>query len=142
MIDARDYLSSFQKAEARIEIKQRQLKDLQDRLTCITAPMDKELVSHTRNVGAMADTVSLIIDLEHELEEQTVEYIRRKREAYQLLEQITPEKSVYLIEHYIEGKTLAEIGRTHHIEKRWVKRRVASAMVDFQLVLDQHMSQI
>ncbi len=141
MIDARVYLSSFQKAEARIEIKKRQLMDLQDRLTCITAPMDKELVSHTRNVDAMPDTIALIIDLKNELEAQTVENIRRKREAYQLLEQIDPEKSVYLIEHYIEGKTLTEISRTHHIEKRWVKRRIASAIADFQLVLNQYVAQ-
>ncbi len=141
MIDARVYLSSFQKAEARIEIKKRQLMDLQDRLTCITAPMDKELVSHTRNVDAMPDTIALIIDLKNELEAQTAENFRRKREAYQLLEQIDPEKSVYLIEHYIEGKTLAEISRTHHIEKRWVKRRIASAIADFQLVLNQYVAQ-
>ena len=141
MIDARVYLSSFQKTEARIEIKKRQLMDLQDLITCITAPMDKELVSHTRNVDAMPDTIALIIDLKNELEAQTVENIRRKREAYQLLEQIDPEKSVYLIEHYIEGKTLTEISRTHHIEKRWVKRRIASAIADFQLVLNQYVAQ-
>ncbi len=141
MINARVYLGSFQKAEARIEIKKRQLMDLQDRLTCITAPMDKELVSHTRNVDAMSDTIALIIDLKNELEEQTAAYIRRKREAYQLLEQIAPEKSIYLIEHYFDGKSLTEISGMHHIDKRWAKRRIASAIADFQLVLDQHMSQ-
>ena len=52
-VNALEYLKSFRLAESRIQLKTRQVKDLQDRLLCISAPMDKEVVSHTPNVAAM-----------------------------------------------------------------------------------------
>ena len=137
IINAREYLRSFKTEESRVQLKTRQLKDLQDRLQCISAPMDKEVVSHTPNVGIMADMVAMIVDMQNEIEQQTAEILCRKREAYLLLNQIDPEKASLLIDHFIDEKSLTEIGRTRHIEKRWVKRRIASAIADFQGVLDR-----
>ena len=51
MTDAREYLESIRSLEIRIQMKIRQVKKLRDSLTSITAPMDKEQVTHTKNVG-------------------------------------------------------------------------------------------
>ncbi len=136
-IDAREYLRSFKVAETRIQLKARQAKDLQDRLLSISAPIDKEVVSHTPNVGIMADMVAMIVDMQKEIELQTADILRRKREVYLLLNKIDPEKASLLIDHFIEKKSLSEIGKIRHIERRWVKRRIASAIADFQIVLDR-----
>ena len=86
MTDARKYLESFRIQESRIQLKTEQVQSLQERLTSITAPMDKEQVSHTKNVGIMADTVAMIVDIQRESDQQTADLYRRKREAYQLLD--------------------------------------------------------
>ena len=88
MTDARKYLESFRIQESRIQLKTEQVQSLQERLTSITAPMDKEQVSHTKNVGIMADTVAMIVDIQREIDQQTADLYRRKREAYQLLEKL------------------------------------------------------
>ena len=55
MIDARDYLNSFRIADSKIQLKSQQMQKLRERLLSLSAPMDKEQVSHTPNVGIMAD---------------------------------------------------------------------------------------
>ena len=55
MTDAREYLTSIRKAEERLSLKKRQVENLRDRLTSLSVPTDKEVVSHTPNVGVMAD---------------------------------------------------------------------------------------
>lgn len=47
MIDAREYLHSFRIADSKIQLKIQQVQKLNDRLLSLTAPMDKEQVSHT-----------------------------------------------------------------------------------------------
>ena len=113
MTDAREYLRSFRLAESRIQLKTRQVKDLQDRLLCISAPMDKEMVSHTPNVGVMADTIAMIIDLQNEIDQQAAEIVNQKRELFRMLDQIDPEYATLLTEHYLDGMSFVEIGRIH-----------------------------
>ena len=48
MIDAREYLHSFRIADSKIQLKIQQVQKLNDRLLSLTAPMDKEQVSHTK----------------------------------------------------------------------------------------------
>ena len=67
MTDAREYLTSIRKAEERLSLKKRQVENLRDRLTSLSVPTDKEVVSHTPNVGVMADTVAMIADMEAEI---------------------------------------------------------------------------
>ena len=64
MVDAREYLSYFRVAESRIRLKIKQIQSLQDRLRSISVPMDNEQVSHTRNVEIMAETISIIVDMQ------------------------------------------------------------------------------
>lgn len=138
MIDAREYLSSFRKAEARLKLKIQQLQDLQDRLTSFSAPMDRELVSHTKNTGTMADTIAIVLDMKNEISSQSSEIIRRKQEAYGLLDQISPENAIILMAHYFEGESLTQLGNRLHIVKRTAQRRLNDALEEFQDVLDRY----
>ena len=70
MIDAQEYLTSIQQAGQRIELKIQQVKSLREQLQSISAPLDKEQVSHTRNVAVMSDTIATIVDMEKEIDQQ------------------------------------------------------------------------
>ena len=138
MIDARTYLESFRPAESRLQLKITQLNGIRERMLSITAPSGKELVSHTPNVGIIADTVAMIIDMENEVEKQVNDIIEKKREAYLLLDQLKPESAQILMDYFFEGKSLYEISNSLHIVKRHAQRKLNGAINEFQVVLNQN----
>ena len=111
MIDAREYLNYFRIAESRIELKAKQIQSLQDRLLSLSPVLDQEHVSHTKNVAVMADTIAIITDIQRDIDQQTSEIFQRRREASQLLDQISPENATILIARYFDGKTVQGISQ-------------------------------
>ena len=71
MIEAKKYLKSFKARENKIALKIARVKALRDKLTSLSVPMDKEQVSHTKNVSIMADTIAMIADIEKEIDQQS-----------------------------------------------------------------------
>ncbi len=137
IINARNYLRSIRSAEMKLQLKKKQVSDLRERLTSISAPMDKEVVSHTPNAGVMADTIAMILDMEAEINNQSAELILREVKAYELLNMLDPDYSSLLIEHYIKGKRMTEISKERHLELRWAKQKVSNALAGLQKILDQ-----
>ena len=78
-----------------------------------------------------------LIDLEKEVDQQTSEYLKAKREALRLLERIKPESATILVERYFEGKTFIEIGKIIFVTERQAQRRCKEAIREFQRVLDE-----
>lgn len=138
MIKALDYLDSIRTMEIRIQIKTRQVQHLRDTMNNVTAPMDKEQVSHTKNVSAMADTIAMIIDIEEEIEELRIKLSTRQKEIISLLNRMKPENASILSGRYIEGKTTKELGNMLFLSRRQIERRLKDAQVEFQLVLNSH----
>lgn len=136
-MNARNYLKSIQAKESRIKIKMQQIQRLRDRLLSTSAPMDKEQVSHTTNVGVMADTIAMIVDMQKEVDMQSAEYLKQKWEAMTLMDQIKPESAEILIDRYFEGKTFPEIGKERFITGRQAQRKEYTAIKEFQQVLDE-----
>lgn len=137
MIDAQVYLASIRAMGIRLQTKIQQVQRLRDSLQSITASLDQEFVSHTKSVGAMADTIAMMIDIEKEVDQQTSEYLKAKREALRLLERIKPESATILVERYFEGKTFIEIGKIIFVTERQAQRRCKEAIREFQRVLDE-----
>ena len=136
MIDAREYLSYFKIAEARIELKLRQIQSLQNRLFSISAISSNEPVKQTRNVAVMADTVALIIDMQKEIDLQTSVILEKKHEAYLLLDKIKPENAAILMDRFLEGKTVMSISQRMQVTKRQTQRKLKDAIEEFQIVLN------
>ena len=136
MIDAREYLNYFRIAESRIGLKIKQIKSLQDRLFTLSPSLDHEHVSHTKNVTVMADTIAIITDIQRDIDQQTSEIFQRKREAFQLLDKISPENAAVLIERYFDGKTVQAICQIIHVTKRQAQRRINEAIEELQGVLN------
>jgi len=136
MIDAREYLNYFRIAESRIELKAKQIQSLQDRLLSLSPALDQEHVSHTKNVTVMADTIAIITDIQRDIDQQTSEIFQRKREAYQLLDQINPENAALLMDRYFNRKTILNISHSIHVTKRQTQRKLNDAIEEFQAVLN------
>lgn len=141
-MNAREYLESFRHSEKKIELKISQVQKLHESLTMLSAPMDKEQVSHSRNVSIMAETVAQIVDMEREIDQQTAELFQKKRHAFALLDKIDPMEASILIEHYIDAKTLKRISEDLFITERHVCRRIHDAISHFQKVLDSEPDEI
>ena len=137
MIDAKEYLESIRKAELRLQMRRQQNQTLKDRLGCITPAMDQELVSHTRNVSAMADSIALILDMEKEIDQETKAFILVKNRALSLMNLIAPEYSAILIERFFEAKTFPEIGKILFVTERQAQRRLKDAVAAYQRVLNE-----
>ncbi len=136
MINALDYLQSFRVAEQRIQLKIQQVQRLREQLINISAPVNQEQIVHTKNVGIMGDTVAAIIDIENEIDQQTSELFRKKKEAYHMLDQIKPDSAMLLIEHFFSGKTVDEMSREIHVCKRHAQRKLNNAILEFQSMLN------
>ncbi len=136
MIDAREYLNYFRIAETRIILKIKQIKSLQGHLLALSPSLAQEHVSHTKNVTIMADTIAIITDIQRDIDQQTSEIFQRKREAFQLLDQISPENAAILIERYFDGKTVQAICQIIHVTKRQAQRRINEAIEELQGVLN------
>lgn len=136
-MNARKYLESFRIADKRIQIKTEQIEMLQERLTSITAPMDKEQVSHTKNVGIVADTVAKIVDMQTEIDQQRAALYDAKNEAFNLLDQLLPHYENILIDRYIEGKSIKEISCKRFLSTRQVIRRINEGIDELQVVIDR-----
>ena len=137
MIDARDYLNSFRIADSKIQLKSQQMQKLRERLLSLSAPMDKEQVSHTPNVGIMAETIATIVDKQKEIDRENNELTKKKCELIELMCRMSAENAGILLDHFVEGTILA-IGKNLFITKRQAQRRVNEAVIEFQNLLNEH----
>lgn len=137
MIDAHSYLMSIQECQQRIDLKVQQVQDLRAQIESISAPLDKEQVSHTRNVAVMADTIATIVDMQKEIDQQTNDLMIAKRKALRLLDLLKPESEVILIKRYFENKNVIELGKILFVTRRQAQRKLTEAIAAFQNILDQ-----
>ena len=84
----------------------------------------------------MADTIAIITDIQRDIDQQTSEIFQRKREAYQLLDQISPENAPILIVRYFDVKTVQSMSQMIHVTKRQTQRRINDALEEMQSVLN------
>ena len=137
MIDARDFLKSIRIADSRIRMKMEQVQRLKDQLLRISAPLDKEQVSHTKNMEAMAETIAMIVDKQREIDQENKELTRKKCEIIELSGQMPADNAKILLNHFLEGKTILAIGKELFITKRQAQRRVNEALAEFQQLLNE-----
>ncbi len=140
MIDAKEYLESFRTEEARIQLKVKQLQVLEDRLHTTTVPIDTERVSHTKTTDAMAETIAIVIDLQEEINMQKCQLAEAKRDAFRLLDQISPDSASILISRYFMGMTIKQIGKTLYSSRTQTYRRLQGALSEFQEILSKTIS--
>ena len=136
MIDAKKYLESLQASEDKVRLKIQQLQVLKDKVLCISVPVDAELVSHTKNVGTMAETIAAMIDMQKEIDIQSCKLLEAKREAFHLLDQIRPESASIIINRFFVRLSIQEMSKMAYMSRRNMYRRLQEALSEFQHVLN------
>ena len=99
--------------------------------------MDKEKVSHTKNVGIMAETIATIVDKKNEVDRENSELTKKKCELIEFMCQMPAEDAKILLDHFLDGKTILAIGKELFISKRQAQRRVNEAVIEFQNLLNE-----
>ena len=134
---AREYLQTILDAGKRIQIKQDEVKRLHESLTSLSISTDKEQVSHTRNVSLMSDTISRIVDMEHEIDQQLNALYSLHREAAKYFDHLRPEYAKVLIDRYIRGMTIPDLMKTYNYCRRNVYRIIDSATNELQMLFNK-----
>ena len=137
MIEAREFLESVSTMEIKIQMKTRQVQHLRDTLTNTTPPMDRELVTHTKNVDVMGNTVAMIIDTEAEIKLLESMKDERRKEILSLLDQLNPKNASILSYVYVERVPTKELCQELFLSRRQVQRRLKDALKAFQTVLNE-----
>ena len=137
MIEAREFLESVSTMEIKIQMKTRQVQHLRDTLTNTTSPMDRELVTHTKNVDVMGNTVAMIIDTEAEIKLLESMKDERRKEILSLLDQLNPKNASILSYVYVERVPTKELCQELFLSRRQVQRRLKDALIAFQTVLNE-----
>ena len=137
MIEAREFLESVSTMETKIQMKTRQVQHMRDTLTNTTSPMDRELVTHTKNVDVMGNTVAMIIDTEAEIKLLESMKDERRKEILSLLDQLNPKNASILSYVYVERVPTKELCQELFLSRRQVQRRLKDALKAFQTVLNE-----
>lgn len=136
-MNARKYLESIRDVSERIKINQERVQRLHESLTSLSAPMDKEQVSHTKNVDVMGQTIARIIDLEHEIDEETKGFYETRNQAEIYINMITPFYGRLLIARYIKGMEMEAISKEYKLAVSTTFRYFNSGVNELQEVFDQ-----
>lgn len=99
--------------------------------------MDKEQVSHTKNVGIMAETIATIVDKKNEVDRENSELTKKKCELIEFMCQMPAEDAKILLDHFLDSKTILAIDKELFITKRQAQRRVNEAVIEFQNLLNE-----
>ena len=126
-MEPRAYLLSVREMEERIRLKQDQVRRLNESLQAFSAPMDREVVSHTRNVDVMAEAIARIADLKAEIGEDIGALLLRTRQVYALFDQLPTAQAMILTERYMKGLPVRKIAEEMHITDRYARMMLAEA---------------
>ena len=93
-------------------------------------------MSHTKNVSIMADTVARIIDMEHEIDQQTAELYSMQQRARVYLNLLKPVNSQILNLRYIEHAEYEDICKIMGYSQSSVFRFLRDAIKELQELFD------
>lgn len=120
-----------------IDCKYSQIKDLRDRLTSISCPMD-EKVQSTKDPDKFTDPVSKIIELEKEINKDIDNLIDLKCEARKSIEQLNDDREkLVLYKRYFENKTFEQISVELNYSWRHIHRLHSSALQNFAKIYNR-----
>lgn len=118
---AKEYLGQAYRLDQRINSKLQQVDSLRSLTQKITASYDGEVVSHTRNVTSLQDTIIRLMEAEEELNRQIDELVDLKMDIACLIEQVHNESFRLILEkRYLCFLQWDQIAAEMHYSRRWV----------------------
>ena len=118
---AKEYLGQAYRIDQRINSKLQQVDSLRSLTQKITASYDGEVVSHTRNVTSLQDTIIRLMEAEEELNRQIDELVDLKMDIARLIDQVHNESFRLILEkRYLCFLQWDQIAAEMHYSRRWV----------------------
>lgn len=118
---AKEYLGQAYRLDQRINSKLQQVDSLRSLTQKITASYDGEVVSHTRNVTSLQDTIIRLMEAEEELTRQIDELVDLKMDIARLIDQVHNESFRLILEkRYLCFLQWDQIAAEMHYSRRWV----------------------
>ena len=134
---AKEYLCQAKTLDQRINIKLDRVTRLRAMAQKVTAAMDSEPVSHTRNVTSMEDTILRLMDEEESLNAAIDQLVDLKREISGVLEQIhDPDCQLLLEMRYLCYRSWEEISEVMNMHIRTVYKVHGRALMKVDAILN------
>lgn len=126
---AKEYLGQAYRLDQRINSKLQQVDSLRSLTQKITASYDGEVVSHTRNVTSLQDTIIRLMEAEEELNRQIDELVDLKMDIARLIDQVHNESFRLILEkRYLCFLQWDQIAAEMHYSRRWVLNKHGRAV--------------
>lgn len=102
-MNAQEYLEQISRLDRLINSRLAILSSLENSATRTTAVMEGEVVSHSRNVHALQDTIAKIMDMRDEINVITDEFVDLKADAEAAIRHLSDAAcQAVLILHYVQ----------------------------------------
>ena len=135
---AKEYLNQARLLDQRINAKLDRVTRLRALTERVTAAMDGEVVSHTRNVMSLQDQIARLMDEEESLNAAIDRLVDLKAEIHGVICEVPDQNQQMLLRHrYIHLRSWEEIEYEMDIRHRWVHTLHARALRSVEEILDR-----
>ena len=132
---AKEYLSQAYRLDRRIDSKLEQLSALRETTTKATAVMNDVVVSRTRNMQSLQETIEKIVDMERELNTDIDTLVDLKREMTGFIKQVkSPQHQLILEMRYLTYKNWKDIAEALELDERYVYKLHGAALKQFEKI--------
>ena len=126
---AKEYLSQAYRLDRRIDSKLEQLSALRETTTKATAVMNDVVVSRTRNMQSLQETIEKIVDMERELNTDIDTLVDLKREMTGFIKQVkSPQHQLILEMRYLTYKNWKDIAEALELDERYAYKLHGAAL--------------
>jgi len=138
LMTAKEYLRQAYRLDQKINSKLRQINSLRALSQKVTASYDGDVVSHTRNVTGLEDSVIRLIESEDELNQQIKELVDLRREIARVIDAVGNDTYQMILEmRYLCYMSWNEIAENMNYSRRWVLQMHARAVEKVNEVLKE-----
>ena len=135
-MNAKEYLGQAYRLDQHINDRLMQLSQLRALTQRITTACDGEVVSRTRNVHALEDSVIRLMEAEQEYVEAERQYSDLRNQVCSLLQRLDdPMNADILRLRYVEHKRMPAIAKELHLSRSSIYSRHEIALSELQGIL-------
>ena len=135
-MNAKEYLGQAYRLDQHINDRLMQLSQLRALTQRITTAYDGEVVSRTRNVHALEDSVIRLMEAEQEYVEAERQYSDLRNQVCSLLQRLDdPMNADILRLRYVEHKRMPAIAKELHLSRSSIYSRHEIALSELQGIL-------
>ncbi len=128
-MNAQEFLGQAYRLDQRINSKLQQIDSLRSLTRKVTQTYDQEIVSRTRNVSSLEDTIIRLMEAEEELNCQIDRLVDTKIDIGKLIDMVHNESYRLLLEkRYLCFLSWDQIAEDMHYSRRWVLNKHERAL--------------